>query len=331
MADYLYGSARIRVLENALIGKDRMEILLQTKTLSELMGRLKEFGFEWKTDPASGAVLREETLLSRLREAYREVLSLCDNDPALKLWLYPYDCNNLKVAIKCFFRQIDPIPMTFDFGTVSAEQIVKMVETRAFTDLPEAMTAAAEEAMAEYSKTRNPQLVDLILDRACYRDMLAAAETSGSAFVKALLQKKIDLTNLMICVRILRMQSGEAGKMLLRDALLEGGTLAQDQLLDWFEGGESFLWDRLAYSSYDRLARTVSESDKSLTAVERSMDDAWMEEIRTARYVPYGAEVLVAYLLAYEAEVRNLRILLAGKEAELPTQIIRERIRESYV
>ena len=101
--------------------------------------------------------------------------------------------------------------------------------------------------------------------------------------------------------------------------------------MDWFEGGESFLWDRLAYSSYDRLARTVSESDKSLTAVERSMDDAWMEEIRTARYVPYGAEVLVAYLLAYEAEVRNLRILLAGKEAELPTQIIRERIRESYV
>ena len=329
MADYLYGSARIRSLESSLIGRERIEVLLGTKDFAALTEKLREFGVEWKRDPETGTILCEETLLSRLREAYRETQTLCEDDSALRLWLYPYDCNNLKVAIKCFSRGIDPVSMMFDFGTVSAEETVKMVQTGDFSPLPTAMREAAEEATAEYAKTRNPQMIDLILDRACYRDMLMAVQ--GRDFALKLVQKKIDLTNLMMCVRILRMKSGEAGKMLLSEALLAGGTLTHEQLLDWFLGGEEFLWERMSYSSYDRLARTVRESDGSLTAVERNVDDAWMQEIKTALYIPYGTEVLIAYLLARETEVRNLRILLAGKEAELPAQIIRERIRESYV
>ncbi len=331
MADYLYGSARVRALETALIGQDRMEALLTARDLASFSEQLQEFGVAWVTDPQSGAVLYEETLLARLSSAYEEVLSLSENASVLRLWLYPYDCNNVKVAIKCFARGLDAHSMMFEFGTVSADAVARMAETGDYSALPRELCDAANEASAEYAKTRNPQVIDLILDRACYRAMLRVAEESKVAFAVELVQKKIDLVNLLTCVRILRMKNGEMGKLLLGQALLEGGMLPLSQLRAWFEGGETYLWERLGYSTYPALAKAVSESDGSLTAVERSLDNAWMREIKGAKFVAYGPEVLIAFLLAYEYEVRNLRICIAGKRAELPAETIRERIRESYV
>ena len=49
------------------------------------------------------------------------------------------------------------------------------------------------------------------------------------------------------------------------------------------------------------------------------------------KFVPSGLEVMIAFLAAHEYEVKNLRILLSGKEAGIPVATIRERIRDSYV
>ena len=331
MTDYLYGSARLRAMEQALIGRERIEALLVCADTAQLWERLGEFGVTALTDPKSGERLREETLLSLLNGAYREVCALFPEEPSLRLWLYQYDCNNVKAAIKGFVRGIDARSMMFEFGTVSVEDVLRMVRENRYEGLSPEMAKAAARAVSEYAKTKNPQVIDLCMDRACYADMLADAKASGVAFAAQLVECKIDLINLLIAVRILRMKSGEAGRAFLRDAMIEGGKLSRSQLIEWFEGGEDLLWDRLFYSPYSRLATAIHASDRSLTAIERCLDNAWMNEIQTAKFIPYGAEVAIAYLLAHEYEVRNLRILFAAKDAGLAVETTRERIRDSYV
>ncbi|MBR2722523.1 MAG: V-type ATPase subunit [Clostridia bacterium] len=330
MADYLYASARVRALENALIGKERMELLVEARDVDALTATLRELGVELLTDDA-GAPLFEETLLHRLRTSYGEAVSLSENAPALRLWLYPYDGNNVKAAIKCFSRGIDARPMMFDFGTVSADEIIRMVETGDFSALPQTLREGAVEATAEYARTKNPQVIDLILDRAVYALMLEDAKESKLEFAISLVQSKIDLVNLLTCVRILRMNNGEIGRRLLRQAFLDGGSISEKQIWEWFDGGEAFLWERLSYSAYDSLAARVAESNQSLSAIEREMDSFWMRRIQGVKFVPYGPEVLIAYLLAQEYEVRNLRICIAGKRERLSVEMIRERMRDSYV
>ena len=314
-----------------MIGRERIEVLLEAKSTDEVLGYLREYGIEPVIDAESGKFLREETLLSVLQQAYAAVEDMLPNDAALKLWRYPYDCNNIKAAIKGFVRRIDPRSMMFDFGTVEIERLLQMVQTGNYDGLPTAMCRAAQEATALYAKTKNPQTIDLLLDRACYADMLSTAMHSGSGSAVTLVRQKIDLTNLLITVRILRMKSGEVGKILLNDALLEGGEIATAQIKEWFAAGEESLWDRLYYSQYSALASAVAAGDGGLTAVERCVDNYWMQEIRKIRFVPFGAEVAIAFLLAHEYEVRNLRIILGGKEVGLNTETIRERIRDSYV
>ena len=331
MSDYYYDSARVRTLEKSLVGRERIEQLLQAKDTDELIVRLGEYGIHPITD-ASGRLLREETLLQILRDAYAVLREAIEDDAVLRLWLYPYDCNNVKAAIKCNSRKIDPRSMMFDFGTVDVETVVRMAQTNDFSALPPAMCAAANAAVDAFAKSRDPQLIDLYLDRACYADMLSAADSSGDPFAKALVREKIDLTNLLTLVRVLRMRSGEAGGMLLRDALIGGGTLSAHAMTQLYSLGEDAVWEQIRRSErYEGLARMLDATERSLTDVERCVDNFLMAHIRDAKWVASGAEVLIGFLLAHEYEVRNLRILFAGKEAGLPIEIIRERIRESYV
>ncbi len=331
MADYLFGSANIRTLENAIIGRERIERLLNTKTTDEAWSLLSDWGVDIVRNSEDGKPMREETLLGILKGAYERLDELAPDSDALRLWLYPYDCNNLKATQKAFIRGIDPSSMLFDFGTLTATDIVKMVETGNYEGLPANMQASAQNAMDEYVKTKNPQVIDLILDKACWRDMLDAARASAQSFVVRLVTTRIDLLNTMMALRILRMNSGEVGKVLFADAFLEGGKLMRERMMDCLAGGEDSLWEFLRYTDYAAFAKSFAKSDAALSTAEKLADNYWMSQILENRFVPDGLEVMVGFLAAHEYEVKNLRILLSGKESGIPTATIRERIRDSYV
>ena len=330
MADYLFGSANIRTLENAIIGRERIERLLNTKTTNEAWALLADWGIDIVRN-SDGNPMREETLLGVLKGAYDRLTELAPDSDALRLWLYPYDCNNLKAAQKAFVRNIDPTSMLFDFGTLPATDIVKMVETGTYEGLPANLQASAQTAMDEYAKTKNPQVIDLILDKACWSDMLAAAKASGEEFVIRLVETRIDLLNTMIALRILRMKSGEVGKVLFAEAFLEGGKLVRERMTECMANGEDALLALLRYSDYSRFAENFAKSDGALSSAEKLADNYWMSLILENKFVPDGLEVMIAFLAAHEYEVKNLRILLSGKEAGIETATIRERIRDSYV
>jgi len=330
MADYLYGSAHVRALENAIVGRDVVLRMAESKSLADAYALLSDTGVSLVRN-GEGQIQREETLLGILKRAYETVVALAPDSGAIKLWLYPYDCNNVKAAIKAFIRGIDPTPMTFDFGTVPASALVQMARKGSFLGLPPAMLQAAGEAVAAYAKTKNPQQIDLILDKACYADMLREANASGNEFVVRLVRARIDLINVSIAIRILRMHCGDAGVALLSDALPDGGELAKKTLIEHFCAGEDSLLSYLRSTAYGRFVNAFLASDRSTSSLDRVADDFWMEIVKETKFIPVGLEVMVAFLLGHEYEVKNLRIVLAGKEAGLAAPTIRERIRESYV
>ena len=331
MAEYLYESARVRALENRLPTREQLEALILASDWSVLLARLKEIGISVVLNER-GELLREETLVGMLHAAQVELADVMVHDGAVRLWLYPYDCNNVKAAIKGFFRGVDPRRMTFDFGTVSVERLINMVQSGDFEGLPANMQRAATEAMQAYAKAQNPQTIDLLLDAACFADMLAAATQSGDAFALSMVQTKIDLTNLLTAVRLLRMgRDGEAMIGFFNEAMLEGGTLTRETLNEWIMGGEDYLWSRLYHTPLGWLSEQLAGRGKTLTAVERFADNCWMQQLKPVKFSAYGRAVLIAYWLATEYAVKNLRIILAGHAAGLSAETIRERVRDGYV
>ena len=327
--ELVYQSARLSILEMRMIGADRMERLLEAESLSDCLRLLEDFGVEvlYRED---GAFSREQTLSKRLKLVYEELLSNGDRG-FLKLWLYPYDCNNLKSVIKCLSRGVDFEGMLFDCGTIPHESLIGAVRGHDFSLLPEAFAEAAQEAAVTFATTGDPQTVDFILDRACYTAMLKEAEASGVEYAALLVRRKIDLTNLTVCVRLMRMVKPHALPRMLEQACLVGGDLGYEELAEMCAEGEDGFWKKLSRSAYGALAKNLQGAESSLSELERAADNAMINDIKERRRGALGAEVLLGYLLGSEYEIRNLRILLSGLEIGLSEQALRERIRNSYV
>ncbi len=334
--EYTYASARIRALENRMVGRERMELLVVARTSDEVMDRLAEYGLtppDVEGDIPVGeaqSAAREGMLLAALKGAYDEVESSVPNPDVFRYFRYPYDCNNLKAAIKCAVRGIPAGDMLFDFGTVPADRVEELLREGKLNDFPTAMAAAVPVAKEAFDKTGDPRRIDTVLDRACYEDMLAAANATGEAALVGWLRTRMDLTNILITLRILRMGMGELGSGFLSESLLLGGTLGTDFFTAAYGAGEEGLWGSLNRTPYERLTR-VEGDPRPLSAVERAADDLYMELVRKDAKVPFGATVVGGYLVGWEVAVKNLRIILAAKDAELNAEVIRERIKLSYV
>ena len=335
--EYAYASARLSALENHMVGKERLGVLIEAKNRAEVLSRLAEFGEMYRlstserADGEAVSLATEQMLLSLLTTAYKEVSEAVPERDVYRHFRYPYDCNNIKAMLKCQIRGVNPDDMLFDFGSVPVDDLKVAMAEGKYQMLPPSMAQGVAEAKEAYAKTGDPQLIDAILDKACYADMLASATASGSETLLSWVKVKIDLVNVMICLRILRMKRGETGRLFMQQTLLSGGFLDENFFVTAFGGGEEALWRGLASGVYHRFVSAVEASDKTLAAIEKCADDEYMRVVRDDAKVPFGVEVAGGYLLGCETAVKNIRIVLAAKDAGLDNQKIRERVRDSYV
>ena len=170
------------------------------------------------------------------------------------------------------------------------------------------MTAARD----ALSRSADPQLADLILDRAYFAEYHAAAAQVGSSFLMGYAALQADSANLRAAVRARRMQKDPAG--ICR-------ALGQD---------EPFA-PLFAASALFAAAQAGDESQTgSLTAFERLCDDTLTAYFAKARTVVFGEQVVIAYLCALETEIAAARMIVNGLQIGLPADTIRTRLRELY-
>lgn len=331
----MFSSAKVRALETRMLSEEALERFLSARTSAEIIGMLGDYGGN-TVKTADGRVDNEATLLSVLCDAFREIEPVLPDSLTVGFLQYKYDCNNIKAALKCRARGISPESMMIPLGTVDTADIIAAAESRDFSLLPENMAKAAGLAAETFAKTANPQVIDLLLDRACFADMLDAAERSGVPFSVGLVERQIDLTNAVMCVRVLRMKAGESGAALLSDALAAGGELGgktggEEFWLGLYNAGEEKLWETLKKSDALGGFAAACGVESSLAAIEVESERFIMSYIRQVRWMPFGAELSVAYLAALEYGIKNVRIIMAGKDAGLDEAVIRERLRDMYV
>jgi len=325
-AAYLYATARIRAVETGLVGRDKLNALAECKTVEEVVAALASQGFE-KVTREDGSIDTEAMLFAALKKGFEAVLESVPDPSMTALARLPYDGHNIKAVLKCTVRGLDPESMLIDLGTVPADRVIRAV-TGAETDVfPPHMGAAISPAKAAYQATGDPREIDFILDKACFADLIEAAE--GFDFAKRYIGARVDLANILMCLRLFGMEAGAAGETLLDRALVPGGTLDEAFFKTAYVAGEEGLLTALAATPYAALAAVAGTHAPE--KIERAADNYLTDLLHETTFTPFGPEVPFAYLMGLETAVKNLRILLAGKAAGLSADAIRERVRDSYV
>lgn len=312
---YLYATARVRALENSMLGRDGSLRLCDARSTDEVKREITE---------KYGGQSADEALETALSRAFGEVDEMSGGDDAFDVLRYPYDCHNVKYALKCFIRgrsAKDTLSGMYGFASVDPLKVYEAAESGDFSCLPEKMAAAAPEAFASYAKSRDPKAIDIILDAACFADMLAKAEESGLDVLKNAVRRRIDLCNIVTALRVMRLGGGR----LMTSAMIKGGNVDPSKFSSL--EGEGALWSLLRAEGYLSVAE-AAVADDGFESIEKACDECYLGLFAGTRYIAYGPEIPAAYLTNAEYEVKNLRIILAGKASGEDPRSLRSRLRE---
>ncbi|MCK4760198.1 MAG: V-type ATPase subunit, partial [Candidatus Aminicenantes bacterium] len=92
--------------------------------------------------------------------------------------------------------------------------------------------------------------------------------------------------------------------------------------------------EKLKVTPYKELwasAADTLEDRETFLDLERGIEDFLMGFLKKAKYIVFGPEPVLAYGLAKKRELRLVRLLGVGKVNQIPVDLLKERISETYV
>lgn len=323
---YLYLSANIRAQENRMVGTQALHKMISAATPEE--------AYKTVTDAGIGVDVNyqdfESALTQELVSTYERLEKAAPDPEMFKIFRYKYDGHNLKTIIKAQSCGNSTEGLLSPLGTVDEKTLLQGLRDGNFGELEPRIAQAALQARETLAKTNDPQMVDIIIDRAVLESMSALAGQYKSKFLTRLVNANIDIANIRSFVRIKRI-----GKDLrfLKEVLADGGSIAVPRYLELFPKTFDDFFEMLDGTPYGPALSGAYDAIKNhgtLSEFEKLCDNFMVEVLKESRFIPFGIEPVLSYLLAKENEVQAIRIVMASKIAGVDPDKITERLRETY-
>ncbi len=321
--DYIYAVTRIRGRELDLFNEAVMEQLLATKSYDEALRFLADKGW----GEPDRAMTASEMLDAENDKIWQLMNELTDDMSVFDVFRVTNDYHNVKAAVKLAYvhKDMDADRLFVTGGTVEPSLIRQAVEEKNYDLLPEQLAEAAQEAYDTLLHTGDGQLCDMILDCAA----LEAVRKAGNESDDEVMQEYAAMTVASSDIKIAARCAG-VGKPLdfIRRALAPCDDLNVESLAMAAVNGVDSIAEYLSGTDYAGGADALKESP---AAFERWCDNLITEHMKPQKSNTETAGPLAAYILARQNEIKCVRMILSGKLNGLPDEVIRERLRETYV
>lgn len=322
---------RLRVLETRLLDKAKLDRMIDSKSADEALRVLGETEYSNVMSGAKRAEDYEAVLSDELKRVYHDMYDMTPCKELVDIMSMKYDYHNIKVILKGIFLQKDFSNMLIHVGSIEASKLKVIIETNSFGDLNPIMREAVEEAINDFNSKKDPQRIDVILDKYMFEEMKHVAKELNDIFTEKYVKAQIDLTNVKT---LLRVKKQNKGREFLLSVLIDGGKIDKDVLVSLLNDANENIFSKLSHTDYaDVLKNGVEDYTKSGSAgvLEKLVDNYIMNMMKEAKMIPFGGEPLLAYIYAKETEIKVVRIIMVGKLNNIAEEVIRERLRDIYV
>lgn len=335
---FAFAVGRLRVLETKLIDTQRFDRMVEAASAAEVYRILSE------TDYAESLALSEDVfdfetmLVAETKRFYDYVASFVPQDAVLDALRIRYDFHNLKVLLKQrLLGEAVHEDALFSIGTVAADLLSAGLELHFFglpTGLDPVFIEAIEGAVSAYRASGDPQKIGMSLDRSLFLCGTRIAKQSKNEMLIGIWQAWVDLANFKSFARAARASQPAE---FLRSTLLPGGLVSTEEMLALYLPELASAESLVTFAARTRYQNVVGRGMRqffesgNLTLYEKLADNFVLGLLLPARRISLGFEPVIMYVLLRENEIKNLRIVLTGKINGLPSESIRERLRDVYV
>lgn len=328
---YAYSVSRIRAIERKLLDKGKLDRMVEAKSPEEALKVLQEADYGKRDSDSINIYDYENMLRDENKKVYSLLKEIAPEPDVFDLFLISNDYHNIKVILKSELSGQDYDSLLVESGSIPADKIKTMIRDRSMAEMPAIMKNAVEECIQTYNKTLDPQVIDIILDKASFKQMKDTSIKSGSTFIKNLVTLFIDLANIKVFLRVKALN--KTWDFLQKVLIPEGSINISIYVQNLDNPLDSFI-DALKFTSLGEFLEEGIESFKatgSLTKFEKLCDNLILNYVKKSKFISLGIEPLVGFLMAKEMEIKNARIIMVGKINNISNEVIRERLREAYV
>ena len=313
---YTYALGVIRAREVKLLTEKRLEELLSSADVGELMAALHDtnYGPFFRNIKKSEA---EKALGESKIALYDDLEKLIDNFEIMRVLRAKYDFHNVKVLLKGKISEEDFSDKCSPLSSVPVSKIIEVFKEEKYSYLPEYLRKAVELGISVYySKDHNPQLLSFTVDAVMAETMTSYSENS---FLSNYYRLWIDLVNLKIILRLLFLEKYQE---LIEFAVLPGGNIGQERIKNARIENPDSLEDFYRGTIYSPLLQWKD----SFSVLERESEKLLVSYLKSVAFEAIGVEPVIAYLLLKENEIRNLRVIFVGKVSGVSEDLIKERL-----
>lgn len=326
---YGFAVGRVKVRETKMLGANRLDRLAQAADFADQKRILAETDYGSFLSEATTPEDVERGLEEYLVSLYRFLSEIDLGYDVPAYFKARYDFHNLKMLLKESCGDKDVSHLWMRLGTLKPEETKKIISLGAFDDLREPFGSAVREAKERFDETGDYQQINIVLDKAFYKQQLESAKSTKNDFFVEYVKMSIDLANLKV---FLRAKNLKRDTSFFVSSLTDGGFIDKATLIPLYNEPPEALAKLLRNHPYFELVKDSGSSDSfDLSLFDKRSDDILVAYLQKAKFMPIGLEALIGYIIAKENEVKDLRLALIGKQNGLPAQTIKERVRVQYV
>ncbi len=316
---YGYAVGRVRVLEGRMLSGGTYERLLDAPSFTEQRRVLSDSPYGRFLEDVETVEFIERGLDRALDELYGFLVTANLPLPVIRFFRVRYDYANLEARLKAELLGAPVDDLLVGLGTIPVE-----VMRGPAAQLPK-FVRDIYMALADEGSEVSEEQITTTVDRALFADLSESAKDSKSRFLAGLAALMVDLANLkaLLRARTKNWRAPDAAAL-----LLEGGNVSGAELMKLYSCPVPEIAEALAKRG--PLKGVPAERIVDLGNYDVLADDLVVRYLKRARMVAAGPEPVIGYVMARQAEVMMLRMLLIGRLSGVPTEVLRRRLRERY-
>ena len=244
--------SRIWVLETKLLDKPKVERMIEAPSASEVLRILNETEYSNVSSNIKRPEDYEEILTAELKRIYDLVYEISPVKEVVKIMSLKYDYHNVKVLLKGKVLGKDFSSMLIKLGNIDLQEIKRKIDGDNLKSLNGTLGKGVQEAMKVFEETKDPQKIDIIIDKYMYKELVEIKNSLNYKFIDNLVKAMIDSTNIRT---LLRIKKQNKGREFASEVIVDGGAIDSSKLVALLNESPENIMSKLQSTIYSNLVK----------------------------------------------------------------------------
>lgn len=322
----------ISVKESTLLSKADNQKLLNETDVESLHLLLQNTDYHFSLSDLSDTARIEKRLMNELIQEFRFAYEESPVPEIVDIFALKFMYHNLKMLLLMRATGQDLNHLLISIGRYSMNELRHVVQTLESTIMDDVIVDEIKSTWESYIHYQVVAALDIGMDNAYFKHLRLIEQTLNHPDITNLINILIDFYNVISVRRGLDHQTAISD---LIEIMSDDGSydsrafialVEEGKLLEWFESINQLPFDK-TFEPYQNKMRDGSIKSAELEELQSRYTHNFLHERRRETTGPVP---ILRFLYGKQMEIKNLRLILAGRVNQLSTKQIEERVKPVY-